>query len=565
MASFIPCGPCGHEGNTQNAEKWCTDCNEGFCNVCEKAHKSMRMSRDHNLILIEDYRKIENVNVCVQCEKHGSKLEMYCKIHEKAICIACFPTKHKDCSDAIISLAEAAKNAKTSTALTDLEHTIYETLVNIQECVNDREAATEKIEIQEKIIKKRIFDTRETINKHLDDLERKLLNELTTIYTSCKSNYGSIQNKLNEMEKEIKRLHEQTSQLKRFAPDIQVFLSTHQMNKEIHDEVKSITKTLSSVMNYNIEIEIHQGITSLLKDVDYFARVKVDESTINCPFKDSKIDQAQIQVPTRQQVPTTRSVHNTKLKLREKITFEQKGKKIDIIGCAILANGNLLFADNAGKNVLMEYNEFGLFIRDIPVSGKPWNLTVIETDQIAVSYNTLKYIEVIDFTKMTVLKTVTFKNNCRGISYSDGKIYVVVLREGIVVLDMEGTTLDTIQCDMSVRNITTIEDRIYYTVPFTSTVKCCTTTGNNIWNFKDTSLNSPGGIVTDSAENVFVVGILSDNLMILQDDGKINKTLLTKADGLDKPSRLYYNKETNILLVCNKYNGIAFLYSVMFD
>ncbi|CAC5375113.1 unnamed protein product [Mytilus coruscus] len=248
----------------------------------------MRITRDHNLILIEDYRKIENVNVCIQCEEHGSKLEMYCKVHEKAICIACFPTKHKDCSDAIIPLAEAAKNAKTSTTLTDLEHTINEILVNIQKCLNDREAATEKIEIQEKIIKKRIFDTRETINKHLDDLERKLLNELTTIHTSCKSKYGTIQNQLNEMEKEIKRLQEQTSQLKRFAPDIQVFLSTHQMNKEIHDEVKSITKALSSVRNYNIEIEIHQGITSLLKDVVYFAGVKVDESTINCPFKDSK-------------------------------------------------------------------------------------------------------------------------------------------------------------------------------------------------------------------------------------------------------------------------------------
>ncbi|VDI63517.1 Hypothetical predicted protein [Mytilus galloprovincialis] len=340
MASFIPCGPCAHDGNTRNAEKWCADCNEGFCNVCEKAHKSLRITRDHNLILIEDYRKIENVNVCVQCEEHGSKLEMYCKVHAKAICIACLPTKHKDCSDSIILLAEAAKNAKTSTAMADLEHTINETLVNIQKCRNDREAATERIEIQEKIIKKRISDTRESINTHLDDLERKLLNELTTTHTSCRSKYGKIEKQLNEMEKEIKRLQEQTSQIKRFAPDIQVFLSTYQMNKEIHDDVKSITKTVASVRDYNIEIEIHQGITSLLKDVDYFARVKVDESVMNCPFKDTKNDQAQIQVPTRQQVPTRRSVHNTKLQLQQKITIKQRGSEMYITGCAILANGN---------------------------------------------------------------------------------------------------------------------------------------------------------------------------------------------------------------------------------
>ncbi|VDI30301.1 Hypothetical predicted protein [Mytilus galloprovincialis] len=519
----------------------------------------MRITRDHNLILIEDFRKIENVNVCVQCEEHGSKLEMYCKAHEKAICISCLPIKHTNCSDSIIPLAEAAKNAKTSTALADLEHTINETLVNIRTCLTDREAATERIGIQETLIKKRIFDTRETINKHLDDLERKLLNELTTTHISCKSKYGKIQNQLNEMEKEIKHFKEQTSQLKRVASDIQVFLSTHQVNKEIHEEVNSITKALASVRNYDIEIEIHQGITSLLKDVDYFAKVKVDQSTINCSFKDSKIDQAQIQVPT------SRSVDNTKLKLRKKFKIKRKGKEMYISGCAILANGNVLFADNDGKNVIMEYSKDGHLIRDIPVSGEPLDLTVIDTDQIAVSYSIRNYIEVIDLKKIIVMKTVKLKNTCWGISYSDGNIYVTVKNEGIVVLNMEGTILNTIKCDIDAFQIATIDEKIYYTAPQSNTVNCCTTAGNRIWNFKDKSLTRPGGIATDSAKNVFVVGIRSNNLMILQDDGTVSKTLLTEADGLDRPIRLDYNKKTNMLLVCNTYDGTAFLYCVKFN
>ncbi|XP_071162385.1 uncharacterized protein [Mytilus edulis] len=338
------------------------------------------------------------------------------------------------------------------------------------------------------------------------------------------------------------------------------------MNKEIHGEVKSMKKALASVRNYEIDIEIHQSITSLLKDVDYFAGVKVDESTINCPFKDSKIDQAQIQVPiaNRHQVPTRRSIDNTKLKLRKKLKIEQNGRRMETTGCAILSNGNLLFADNAGKNVMMEYNKDGRLIRDIPVSAKPWNMTVIGTDQVAVSYDTLNYIDIIDLKKIIVMKTVTLKNNFWGISYSNGKIYVVVYCVGIVVLDIDGTVLNTIKCDKLAFNIASIEDKIYYTVPFASTVKCCTTTGNNIWNFKDTSHVTPRGIATDSANNVFVLGLHSNNLMILQDDGTVSKILLTKADGLNKPTRLYYNKETNILLVCNTQDGTAFLYSVLF-
>ncbi|VDI63518.1 Hypothetical predicted protein [Mytilus galloprovincialis] len=213
----------------------------------------------------------------------------------------------------------------------------------------------------------------------------------------------------------------------------------------------------------------------------------------------------------------------------------------------------------------MEYNEEGRFIRDIPVSAKPCDLTVIDTDQIAVSYDDLNYIEVIDIKKMAVLNTMTLKKNCRGISYSDRKIYVVVDGSRIVVLNMKGTILNTIMCDKNAFHIATIDDRIYYTAPLSNTVNCCTTAGNRIWNFKDKSLNTPGGIVTDSANNVFVVGIRSTNLMILQDDGTVSKTLLTNADGLEKPIRLYYNKKTNILLVCNTQDGTAFLYSVNFN
>lgn len=556
MASSIQCGPCVHESTNKNAEKWCSDCNEGFCNLCEKAHKSMKISRDHSLIPIEDYRKIEHVNVRFECIEHGSKLEMYCKIHEMAICIACFPGKHNNCSNEIIPLAEAAKNAKTSTALSDLEHTITNTLESIKECRIDRAAASQRIETQEKNIKKRISDTRETINKHLDELERKLLNELSIKYTSCKSKDGKVQSQINKTEKDIKRLKEQTSQLKRFASDLHVFLSTHQVNKEVHDEVRVLQEAVRSVKNYNIEIEIHEGITSLLNDVNLFGRIRVDESTTNFKFMDANIDQAQKHVQPR------RYVKDTSLQLRKKFEIKKNGNTMYISGCELLANGNLLIADNTGHNILMEYNEEGHCIRDIPVGANPYDLTVIDTDHIAVSYSPLNYIEFIDLKKTKVLKKVEFENPSRGISYSDGKIYSVVKNEGIVVLDMDGTLLNTIHCDKRVYNITTTNNRIYYTHMLNSTVYCCTTTGEIIWEFQKATLNKPGGIAVDRYQNAFVVGHHSSNLLMLQDDGKVIKTLLTAADGLEDPTRVCYNKELNLLLVCNRKNGNAFVFSI---
>lgn len=281
MASFIPCGPCSSESIEKSADKWCTDCNKGFCNSYEKAHTSMMISRDHKLITTEDYGTIRNINVRFECEEHGSKLDMYCKVHEKAICTGCFSAMHKGCSDAIIPLAEAVKNEKSSTALADLELTINSTLENIKDCIKDREASSERIETQEMVIKKMIFDIRENINKHLDDMENKLIYELSTTTTSCKSKYSKLQNQLINMREKIQSLQKQTSEIKRYASNLHVFLSTHQMNKEIHEEVYVLKEAILSSKNY--QIEIHKGITSLLKDVIYFARIKVNESTINCP------------------------------------------------------------------------------------------------------------------------------------------------------------------------------------------------------------------------------------------------------------------------------------------
>lgn len=141
--------------------------------------------------------------------------------------------------------------------------------------------------------------------------------------------------------------------------------------------------------------------------------------------------------------------------------------------------------------------------------------------------------------------------------------YVVVDGKGIVVLDMEGTIVNTIKCDSTdVFNITTSKNRIYYTEITRKTVNCCSSTGEKIWSFKDKSLLFPGGIAVDHDQNVFVVDKHSNNLLMLQDCGKVSKTLLTEADGLQYSTRLLYNNEKSLLLVCNKQYRV-FLFSVI--
>ncbi|CAC5392081.1 unnamed protein product [Mytilus coruscus] len=237
----ISCGTCGYEDISKNAKKWCTICEEGFCGECEKYHKSMKVSRDHKMISTEDYRQIQNISVNFNCEIHGKKLDLYCKKHDIAVCVVCIPSEHKSCSSSdVISIDEASKNAKQSSALLDLEGTISATIDNVKHCIKNREIALTNVDQDEQTIRKTITDTRKNLNKYLDELERKLLLDLKSKHKNRKSQIMKILNQLKQMEQEVEKLKEQTLQMKRFASDLQVFLGTRQLNQSVSKQVESL-------------------------------------------------------------------------------------------------------------------------------------------------------------------------------------------------------------------------------------------------------------------------------------------------------------------------------------
>ncbi|VDI09063.1 Hypothetical predicted protein [Mytilus galloprovincialis] len=286
----------------------------------------MKVTRDHTLISTDDYRKIENIPVNLKCDTHGKKFDLYCKNHDVAICVACFPSLHKHCSD-VISLDEASKNAKRSTALDDLEDSIKVALENLKGFINNRNQAIKNLKIEEQSVRKSISEMRANVNKHLNELENKMLDDLSQRYENCKSKYGEAQKYLNKTEKEVNLLQEQTSQMKLVGSDLQVFLGTRQMNNLIHNKVKHVRSITSTLQDYKIGVEIHKGITSLLENVDRFGKIKVEENTFSLPFKDAKVDQAQIV-----HIPTGQSFDRTSLQLRQKFQIKDKNNYTQMSG-----------------------------------------------------------------------------------------------------------------------------------------------------------------------------------------------------------------------------------------
>ncbi|CAC5395455.1 unnamed protein product [Mytilus coruscus] len=506
------------------------------------------------LISVEDYRQIKSISISLNCEDHDKRLELYCKTHDVAVCLGCVPSRHGTCPD-VIPLDKAAENAKDSTALADLEDTLTRTLQNFQQIITDRDSALKNLDDQRQTIKNTINDTRARIMHKLEDLEQKLLLELDMQHGSCKSEVNKLLNRLKGSERDLCCLREQTSQLKSFASNIQIFLGTHQINQAVIKEVESVKEEIKSLENSEVFLQLHPSIMSLMNEVDQLGEISVKKTAVSIPFIEANVDQAQVQLRD----PTMKSIENVHIELKERFEVKQKGFfAIGLTGCTMLPNGNLLFANIDGNSVVMEYSEDGKHIRDIPCSGRPFDLAVIDTDRIAVTYGNKKYVEILNLEKNTVEKEIKFENDCYGISFQDNELFIIT--GGIVIIDIEGKVLKTFYFDCEMY-IETTKDRIYFTTKRGRTVNCISMVGEEIWVYKEKSLVKPKGITVDDHQNVYVADGKSKSLIVIQHDGKESKTLLTKIHNLHLSSALHFNKDKNVLLRCDEY-GYATVYNL---
>jgi len=89
---------CFDEEN--EASSFCLDCQERFCETCTKLHQGMKMSKNHQLISIEEMKSQTQIN---SISKSISNSQIYCQIHqEEEIKLYCDECKMPLCSLCVI-------------------------------------------------------------------------------------------------------------------------------------------------------------------------------------------------------------------------------------------------------------------------------------------------------------------------------------------------------------------------------------------------------------------------------------------------------------------------------
>ena len=557
------CGMCDNRHISKPSKVWCRECEEGLCTECIEYHSSVKLSRGHTTIPIEEYQKLPSyvLEIKEHCNEHHEKFNLYCKEHECPCCRICNVENHKDCKEVTI-LENITKNVKTSTMFNETEHLIKEMFENIGKIRQNRETNSSSVKEQKRIIENEIHELRTKVNNHLDKLQEDLMKELTEAENQVTEETRELLASLGE--KQTKLIEYQTNivNIKEFASDLQTFIAVKQIEKDVetHDTFLQSLVNSDSLNQTELTYKIDTGLKNITTSIQRFAEVVVVSKPCEMVFVRRKAKQAQMMVS---ELLPPMSVENIQLNLKQKINT----KGMVIRGCSFLPNGRMVFSCNSSNTVrFISKDGVELFqiCKDKTGSSTYDTVYIKDNNTIAVSsgYGDNRCIVIIDIESQKVMTTIPIDTSIYGMVVRGRTIYYC--DKGLKMLNLSDKSVSDITKSKmsSVDYVATYGDKLYYTNCYAHTVTCCDLHGTTQWTFNDSRfLQGPLGISVDNDGNVYVVGYISNNVVVISPDGQRHRQLLSSTDGLSAPNVLDYDQSTNRLLVVNR-SSTAFLFDV---
>lgn len=223
--------------------------------------------------------------------------------------------------------------------------------------------------------------------------------------------------------------------------------------------------------------------------------------------------------------------------------------------------GNKLVFLASNTKFLNICNVDGTDAHHIPLPYAPWYITEVDKTTLSVSCTRDKVILLINISTGNVNGTIRLRNYCYGISYDKECFYVVMDRKIIHVMDITGNLIRTISSpSVSYIDIFVHKDRCVCIN--LSTINCYYLDGKHMWRFEDKKYENFHSVTLDEKGNVFVTERTSDTIVAVSADGKNSKEILSASDKLLSPSGIHYDRDENMLLVCNFWEQTVFLFNV---
>ncbi|CAG2190591.1 unnamed protein product [Mytilus edulis] len=426
-----------------------------------------------------------------ECDKHGQDLILYCPGHLMPCCDECISTSHSKCTG-IKSLAGVVEKTKIENSKESVETNINSILNLLGTLINNKSKNIKRGENQYKDIQKSIKEIRKEINNHLDHLEKKLSQEIDTIWNQEKASATDFISEIEGEKKNLKEIKEHLQTVTRNTSKLQSFLGVHQIEQQVHQCQRYVedlndderTKEVDIKMKQNDEIEKIQNTLESLESLGEVIVIKT-ETAMKIEISVGR----ELKVPLQEQS----NINNMTMNIETKIEINIKKWISDMI---CLMDGRVIVVEEDGKVNLLTSD--GKLQKQLPIPGKAYSVTQINQNTIAITYPWERAIKIFNMENETVTKVITLDNAC-GVYHSSIILWLVIYS------DYNGNA-----------------------------VYCVDESGKQIWQYTQ-DLSGPRGLCTDTYGNIIVADYNSHRIIVISKDGQESKVLISKEDGLKNP------------------------------
>lgn len=539
------CSLCQEDDENSSAVTWCAECEVFLCSGCQIHHGRSKTSKHHQVMSVQNYQNLPEFLLKIKnhCEDHDLRYELFCSFHDAACCVKCIKDNHDNCKG-LVPLKEVVGNIKSSACMSQVEKDLVGLFENLKTIKNFLSENLETLQKQKAESIDTVHNMRQSINEHLDKLQKCLLKDIESEFTKARDIIEGLKNEIVDKTDRIEQKQIEFSKMVEFSTDLQAYFGVHEMEKITMAEKKYIDN-LKSANN------LREKMMTVDKSFD------LDSTTLGSVAISLSPDNLQLLPTGDEQVQSPQNPDLAFDKIKPAVNLlrlTMPDESVRVTGCQILPNGDVLFVDQQNQSLLL-INQAGELVREVMNFTKPpSDICYVRQNEVAVTLSRDREMLMVDVEKNKIVKHTDIDGECHGICTYDQTLYVIAVPSTIIALDYDFNVKSRTQVfQTNLTRIAVFGRKIYCTDFINNTVFCYSKAGEVLWSYY-LDIIGPYGIDVDIHGFVYVA--CASQVIALSQDGTKSKAIV-----FENSHAININREMSLLLI-SSLKGNSFLLSI---
>ena len=535
------CGSCITDDRETEASKYCEDCAEYLCDSCADFHRKLPLLKNHSVVPtsnISDEKPDHRLKNYCACNTN-QEVAVYCEDHTEFICSSCQSIKHHKCTTMSIQQKSSGYTSSSLNLILTKTQSLKDAYEQLKKECQENESELER---SKDACKEEIQAFRKEIGEIVNTLEENMLTELDQCVTKHRQRLDQHIKTLTAAIQMLDQEHTSLEKARKDGNKESMFIAETRVSANLRNYQARLDELEKNHFSTQLTFKRNAPLDDLQKCVDALGTIKVLKK---------KVQISQKMLFLGHQIQQIRKAN---------VRLAQDKCDPEITGCVFMPNGHFVACDDI--NCTIKLFDSSLSYKDcLEMESNPRDVSVVDENTVIVTIppkEQLQYIHIKP--KLKHGKIIQLDKWCWGVDVYLQDIYVSFHNPGEVrVLDKQGNLKRRLGVgkegsrsfsDPDHVTVSNAGDKIYVSDKGNKSVTCMETDGSIIYQYKDSSLKKPGGLIFDDGGNVIVCDRYSSNICVIGSDGKKHSILsLSGQKESIQPMSVAYRRSDNTLVV----------------